>query len=105
MPGLEYAAAAVLPAVARTTGDLVPYLIVIGTGFLLGAWGQSARVPVAVAGGILLILIGTGGFLLDNDSGGGGVPGAKRSTSPGRSRASRKSAASRSPRRGLPSSD
>ena len=75
MPGLESATAAVLPAVARTTGDLVPYLIVIGAGFLLGAWGQSARAPVAVAGGILLILIGTGGFLLDNDSGGGGVPG------------------------------
>jgi hypothetical protein len=72
--GLEQAAAA-LPAVARTTTDLVPYLAVIGLGFLLGAWGQSARVPVAVIAGIVLILIGTGGFLLDNGSGGSGVPG------------------------------
>jgi hypothetical protein len=74
VPGLEHAAVA-LTAVARTTADLAPYLIVIGIGFLLGAWGQSARVPVAVIAGILLILIGTGGFVLDNDSGGNGVPG------------------------------
>jgi hypothetical protein len=64
-----------LLAVARTASDLVPYLVVIGLGFLVGAWGQSARVPVAVIAGILLILIGTGGFLLDNNSGGGGIPG------------------------------
>jgi hypothetical protein len=75
VPGPEHVAAAVVTAVARTTADLVPYLIVIGIGFLLGAWGQSARVPVAVIAGILLILIGTGGFVLDNDSGGNGVPG------------------------------
>ncbi len=74
MTGLENLAAA-LPAVARTASDLAPYLIVIGLGFLVGAWGQSARVPVAVIAGILLILIGTGGFLLDNNSGGNGIPG------------------------------
>ncbi len=74
MPGLETAAGETL-AVARTTSDLLPYLAVVGLGFLLGAWGQSAKVPVAVIGGILLILIGTGGFLLDNGSGEGGIPG------------------------------
>lgn len=74
MSGLENTAAELL-AVARTASDLAPYLVVVGLGFLIGAWGQSARVPVAVIAGILLILIGTGGFLLDNSSGGSGIPG------------------------------
>ena len=74
MPGTVIALAESL-AVARTVSDLVPYLVVVGLGFAVGAWGQSARVPAAVIAGILLILIGTGGFLLDNSSGGEGVPG------------------------------
>jgi len=64
-----------LLAVARTTSDLVPYLVVMALGFLLGAWGQSARIPIAVIAGLLLILFAVGGFILDNSSGGEGVPG------------------------------
>ena len=64
-----------LLAVARNTSDLVPYLVVMGLGFLIGAWGQSARLPIAVIAGLLLIIFAVGGFILDNSSGGSGVPG------------------------------
>ena len=66
---------AVLSAAATTISDLVPYLVVMGAGFLLGAWGQSARVPIAVIAGILLILIAVAGFVIDNSSGSTGIPG------------------------------
>lgn len=65
----------VLSAAATTISDLVPYLVVMGTGFLLGAWGQSARVPIAVIAGILLILVAVAGFVIDNSSGSTGIPG------------------------------
>jgi len=74
VPGLADPSPELL-AIARTTGELLPYLAVVGAGFALGAWGQSARVAVAVVAGILLILIGTAGFMLDNGAGDGGVPG------------------------------
>jgi hypothetical protein len=65
----------VLIAAATTLSDMVPYLVVMGAGFLVGAWGQSARVPLAVVAGILLILIAVAGFILDNSSGSTGIPG------------------------------
>ena len=65
----------VLSAAATTISDLMPYLVVMGVGFLLGAWGQSARVPLAVIAGILLILVAVAGFILDNSSGSTGIPG------------------------------
>jgi hypothetical protein len=43
-------------------------------GFVLGAWGQSAKVPLAVALGIILILLAAALFVLGNDSGSSGVP-------------------------------
>jgi hypothetical protein len=61
---------------ATTTSDLVPYLAVLALGFLVGAWGQSAKIPIAVAIGLLLIMGAVGGFILDNNSGDCGVPGA-----------------------------
>ena len=64
-----------LSAAATTISDLVPYLVVMGAGFLLGAWGQSARVPIAVIAGVLLILIAVAGFVIDNSSGSTGIPG------------------------------
>ena len=63
-----------LLGVARTTSDLVPYLVVMALGFLVGAWGQSARIPIAVAAGLALIMLAVGGFILDNDAGNCGVP-------------------------------
>jgi hypothetical protein len=64
-----------LLAVARTTSDLLPYLVLLGLGFLIAAWGQSARFKVAIVIGILMILAAAGGFVLGNDSGGAGIPG------------------------------
>lgn len=74
MPGAVSISAALFAA-ATTISDLVPYLVVIGAGFLVGAWGQAARLPIAVVAGILLILIGVGGFIINNSSGSPGVPG------------------------------
>jgi hypothetical protein len=74
VPGLENAGAQLL-AVARTASDLLPYLALLGLGFLIAAWGQSARVRLAIVIGILMILAAAGGFVLGNDSGGPGVPG------------------------------
>ena len=64
-----------LLGIARSTSDLVPYLVVMALGFLVGAWGQSARIPIAVIAGLLLIMFAVGGFIIDNSSGGEGVPG------------------------------
>jgi hypothetical protein len=66
---------ALLLAQATTLSDLAPYVAVIVAGFLIGAWGQSARVPLAVAIGIGLIMLAIALFVLDNDSGSTGVPG------------------------------
>jgi len=63
-------------AVARNLSDLAPYLVVMGLGFLVGAWGQSARIPVAVIAGLLMILLAVGAFIIEHSSGGGsGAPG------------------------------
>jgi hypothetical protein len=65
-----------LLAVARTISDLAPYIIVVGLGFLVGAWGQSAKIPVVTIAGLLMILLAVGAFLLENTSGGSsGIPG------------------------------
>ncbi len=65
-----------LLGVAQSMSDLAPYLGLLALGFLVGAWGQSAQFPLAVAIGLLLIAGAVGGFILDNDSGNCGVPGA-----------------------------
>ena len=65
-----------LLGIAQTTSDLVPYLVLLALGFLVGAWGQSAKFPIAVAIGLLLIMAAVGGFILDNDSGNCGIPAA-----------------------------
>jgi hypothetical protein len=63
-------------AIARNLSELTPYLAVMGLGFLIGAWGQSAKAPTAVIIGLLLILVAVGAFILDHSSGGGsGAPG------------------------------
>ena len=74
-------AAAPLLAAATTLSDLLPFIALMALGFLVGAWGQAARVPLAVAVGILLILLAAALFLLGNDTGGSGIPqlGAARS--------------------------
>ena len=58
-----------LIAASNTASDLLPFLIVMVAGFLVGAWGQSARLPIAIIAGILLIMLAVGGFLIENSSG------------------------------------
>lgn len=56
-------------AQSQTAADLAPFIVVLIAGFLVGAWGQSARVPIAVLAGIALIMLAIGGFLVENGSG------------------------------------
>ena len=58
-----------LAGASNTVSDLLPYLVVMVAGFLVGAWGQSARLPIAVMAGILLIVLAIGGFFVENGSG------------------------------------
>ena len=60
---------AFLAGASETFSDLAPFLVVLAAGFLVGAWGQSARVPVAVIAGILLVILAIGGFFIENSSG------------------------------------
>jgi hypothetical protein len=56
-------------AASKTLSDLAPFLVVLAAGFLIGAWGQSAKLPIAVLAGIVLIMLAIGGFLIENSSG------------------------------------
>ena len=58
-----------LAGASKTASDLLPYLVVLVAGFLVGAWGQSARSSIAVVAGILLIMLAIGGFFVENSSG------------------------------------
>jgi hypothetical protein len=40
----------------QTLGELAPYVALFGAGFLIAAWGQSAKVPLAVVIGIAFII-------------------------------------------------
>ena len=62
-------------AVAKTLSDLAPFILLMSAGFLVGAWGQAAKVPLAVAIGIVLILLAAALFVLGNNSGSSGLPG------------------------------
>jgi hypothetical protein len=44
------------PAALNTLSDLAPYVALFVLGFGVAAWGQSARVPIAIVVGITLIL-------------------------------------------------
>ena len=44
------------PAALETLSDLAPYVALLAAGFLVAAWGQSARVPLAVVLGIVMII-------------------------------------------------
>jgi hypothetical protein len=46
-----------LAAQLETLSDLAPYVAILAAGFAIGAWGQAAKVPLAVAIGILLIML------------------------------------------------
>ena len=65
---LAYARAA-LTAATNTISDLLPFLVVMVVGFLIGAWGQASRSAIAVIAGMTLIVIAVAGFLAANGSG------------------------------------
>jgi hypothetical protein len=58
-----------LAGASKTASDLLPYLAVMIAGFVVGAWGQSARSAIAVVAGILLVMLAVGGFFVENGSG------------------------------------
>jgi hypothetical protein len=58
-----------LLAAANSIDDLLPFLVVMIAGFLIGAWGQASRSAIAVIAGMILILIAVAGFLTDNGAG------------------------------------
>ena len=58
-----------LAGAAQTFSDLLPFLIVMVAGFLVGAWGQSSKSAIAVVAGMALILLAVLGFLGDNGQG------------------------------------
>jgi len=60
---------AALVAAANSIQELLPFLIVMITGFLVGAWGQASRSSIAVVAGMVLIMLAVGGFLADNGDG------------------------------------
>ena len=60
---------ALLLAAANSIQDLLPFLVVMIAGFLVGAWGQASRSVIAVISGMMLILIAVAGFLADNGAG------------------------------------
>lgn len=61
--------AQLLLGAANSISDLLPFLIVMIAGFLVGAWGQASRSPIAVVAGMALILLAVAGFLGDNADG------------------------------------
>ena len=57
---------AALSAVSQASvSDLLPYLVVLVAGFMVGAWGQSSRSAIGTIAGILLILAAIIGFLVE----------------------------------------
>ena len=58
MPGMiPLATTPAMPLAAlETLSDLAPYAALLGAGFLIAAWGQAAKFPLAVALGILIIV-------------------------------------------------
>ena len=62
-------ALALLTAATNNFSDLLPFLVVMAAGFLVGAWGQASRAPIAVVAGMALIIIAVVGFLGANGTG------------------------------------
>ena len=58
-----------LTAATNTISDLLPFLVVMLAGFLVGAWGQASRSAIAVIAGMALIIIAIAGFFAANGAG------------------------------------
>ena len=64
---------ALIAAGEASTADLVPYLVVLGLGFLVAAWGKSLGSAIAVIAGLLLVLAAIIGFIIEFPSCPGGT--------------------------------
>ena len=56
---------ALIAAGEASTADLLPYLVVLGLGFLVAAWGKSLGSAIAIIAGLLLILAAIIGFVVE----------------------------------------
>ena len=61
----EASIGALLAAAEASTADLLPYLLVLGIGFLVAAWGKSLGSAIAILAGLLLILAAIVGFIIE----------------------------------------
>ena len=48
-----------------STADLLPYLVVLGLGFLVAAWGKSLGSAIGVIAGLLLVVAAIIGFIIE----------------------------------------
>jgi hypothetical protein len=48
-----------------STGDLLPYLVVLGLGFLVAAWGKSLGSAIGIIAGLLLVVAAIIGFIIE----------------------------------------
>jgi hypothetical protein len=48
-----------------TTADLLPYLVMLGLGFLVAAWGKSLGSAIAIIAGLLLVVAAIVGFIVE----------------------------------------
>jgi hypothetical protein len=71
---VAWAGEALIAAGEANTADLLPYLVVLGLGFLVSAWGKSLGSAIAIVAGLLLILAAIVGFIIEFP----GCPGGTR---------------------------
>ena len=56
---------ALIGAGEASTADLFPYLLVLGVGFLVAAWGKSLGSAIAIVAGLLLVIAAIVGFIIE----------------------------------------
>ena len=62
---MDLAGAWLIAAEEASTADLFPYLLVLGLGFLVAAWGKSLGSAIGLIAGLLLIVAAIIGFILE----------------------------------------
>jgi hypothetical protein len=65
MAPVSYLADLLVPAAQTTTGDMLPYIVVFGAGFLVAAWGKSLGSAIAVAAGLMMVIAAIIGFIVE----------------------------------------
>jgi hypothetical protein len=65
MAPVSYLADLLGAAAQTTSADLLPYLVVLGAGFLVAAWGKSLGSAIAIVAGLLMVLAAIIGFIVE----------------------------------------